>query len=253
MRLGVNASALPMRLQTVACPDCKALITDLTAHALACGSIGAQPGRTRLHTAMEFACRTLLRELDPSLIVTDSKDAYPHDQGFAVNTSTPEAINHHADAGVLDTKSGQKTLIDFTFTNAAGKSGKDGAEAGYHADLAEDAKLQQYAKEFPGFSPESSPSLEIISMEHHGSWSKSTRAYWDARAIAAHTRQTANMEFPTPLSVISRRVLQTLAIALWRINASRIMQFHRRACYGAQQVRNSNEAEALAVGPGDGS
>jgi hypothetical protein len=33
-------------------------------------------------------------------------------------------------------KSGQQTLIDFTFTNAAGKSGKDGAEAGYHADLA---------------------------------------------------------------------------------------------------------------------
>ncbi len=95
-------------------------------------------------------------------------------------------------------------------------------------------------------------------MEHHGSWSKSSRAYWDARAIAAHTRQTANMEFPTPLSVISRRALQTLAIALWRINlnASRIMQFHRsdrRACYGAQQVRNSNEAETLAlvVGPGD--
>jgi hypothetical protein len=57
------------------------------------------------------------------------------------------------------------------------------------------------------------------------------------RAIAAYTRQMANMEFPTPLSVISRRVLQTLAIALWRINASRrIMQFHRRACYGAQQV-----------------
>ncbi len=78
-------------------------------------------------------------------------------------------------------------------------------------------------------------------------------AYWNARVIAAHTRQTANMEFPTPLSVISRRVLQTLAIALWRINASRIMQFHRRARNGAQQVRNSNEAEALAVGPGDGS
>ncbi len=60
------------------------------------------------------------------------------------------------------------------------------------------------------------------------------------------------MEFPTvltSLSVISRRVLQTLAIALWCINASRIMQFHRRAYYGAQQVRNSNEAEALAVDP----
>jgi hypothetical protein len=89
----------------------------------------------------EVACRSLrvLRDdLDPSLIVTDSRDAYPHDHGFAVNASTPEAINHHADAGVLDTtKTGQKTLIDFTFTNAAGKSesGKDGAEAasGYHA------------------------------------------------------------------------------------------------------------------------
>jgi hypothetical protein len=67
-------------------------------------------------------------------------------------------------------------MIDFTFTNAAGKSGKDGAEAGYNADLAEDAKLQQYAKEFPGFSPESSPSLEIISMEHHGPWSTAAGA-----------------------------------------------------------------------------
>ncbi len=90
-------------------------------------------------------------------------------------------------------------------------------------------------------------------MEHHGSWIKSTRAYWDARVDAALARQMAAMEFPTPLSVISRRVFRTLAIALWRINASRIMQFHRRACYGAQQVRNSNEAGALAVGPGDGS
>ncbi len=85
----------------------------------------------RLH--MEVACITLLRDLEPSLILTDSRDAYPHHQGFAVKASTPEAINHHANAGVLDTKSGQKTLIDFTFTNAAGKSGMDGAEAGYHA------------------------------------------------------------------------------------------------------------------------
>jgi hypothetical protein len=64
---------------------------------------------------------------------------------LAVNVSTPEAINHHADAGVLDTKTCQKTMFDLTFTNAAGKSATDGAEAGYHhADLAEDAKLQQY-------------------------------------------------------------------------------------------------------------
>jgi hypothetical protein len=181
--------------------------------------------------------------------VTNSKDAYPHDHGFAVSSSHPEAINHHADAGVFDTKTGEKILIDFTFTNAAGKSGVDGAEPGHHADLAEDKKLRKYAKEFPGFSQKSSPSLEIISMEHHGSWSKSTRAYWDARVNAAHQRQMATMEFPTPLSVMKRRVLQTLAIALWRINASRIMQFHRRACFGAQQVRDSTDVEVLAVGP----
>jgi hypothetical protein len=89
-------------------------------------------------------------------------------------------------------------------------------------------------------------------MEHHGSWSKSMRAYCDARAIAAHTRQMATVEFPAPLSVSSRRVLQTvtLAIALWRINASRIMQFHRRACFSAQNVWYNTGVEALAVGPG---
>ena len=81
------------------------MITDLTAHALACGSIWAQSGRTRLHIAiLEVACRTLrvLTDLDPALVVTNSKDAYPHDHGFAVNSSTSEAIYHHADAGVLD-------------------------------------------------------------------------------------------------------------------------------------------------------
>ena len=118
--------------------------------------------------------------------------------------------------------------------------------------MAEDKKLQQYAREFPGFSQESSPSLEIISMEHHGSWSKSTRAYWDARAIAAHTRQTAWSSLHL-CQLFLDGFLQTLAIALWRINACRIMQFHRRACYGAQRVRSSTEAEVLAVGPGGGS
>ncbi len=130
----------------------------------------------------------------------------------------------------------------------------------YHADVAEDAKLQQYAKEFPGFSPESTQRAAY--RWRSSAWSITAagarvHAYWDAREIAAHTRQTANVEFPIPLPVISRRVLQTLAIALWRINASRIIQFHpgRRACYGAQQLRNSlsNEAETLAVGPGNGS
>ena len=252
-RLGVNARALPGSLLEVACPDCKARITDLTAHATSCGSINAQPGRTLLHSALEVANRTLHGELDPTLVVTNSRDAYPTDHGFEVNSMIPEAINHHADAGVYDTTTGQKILIDFTFTNAAGKLGVDGAEPGHHADLAEDKKLRQYAKEFPGFSQKSSVALVIISMEHHGSWSKSTRAYWDDRVSAAHKRQTTTMEFPTPLSVITRRVLQTLAVALWRINASRIMQFHRRACYGAQRVGDSTEAEALAVGPGDGS
>ncbi len=102
----------------------------------------------------------------------------------------------------------------------------DGAKPGHQMDLAKDRKLRKYAKEFPGFSPESSPSRDIISVEHLGSWSKSTRAYWDARVVAAHTRQMATMEFSTPssLSVMKRRVLQfyelqTLAIALWHINA----------------------------------
>ena len=51
----------------------------------------------------------------------------------------------------------------------AQRKGVDGAEPGHRADSAEDKKLRQYTKEFPGFSQESSPSLEIISMEHHGS------------------------------------------------------------------------------------
>jgi hypothetical protein len=54
----------------------------------------------------------------------------------------------------------------------------DGAEPRHHAPgLAEDRKLRKYAKGFSGFSQESSPSLEISSMEHHGSRSKSTLAY----------------------------------------------------------------------------
>ncbi len=73
-------------------------------------------------------------------------------------------------------------------------------------------------------------SLEIISMKHQGSLSKSTRACWDARVLTAQQRQMATTELPTPLSVMKRLVLQTLAIVLWRINASRTMQFHRRAC-----------------------
>ena len=67
----------------------------------------------------------------------------------------------------------------------------------------------------------------ILCMERHGSWSKGTRQYWDAseRVQAAHQRQVATKEIPTPLSLFTRRVLQTLAIALWRSNASHILQF----------------------------
>ncbi len=56
-----------------------------------------------------------------------------------------------------------------------------------HADLAEDAKLQQYAKEFPGLSRESSPSLEIISMEHHGSEQEYARVLGCPCDCSAHT------------------------------------------------------------------
>jgi hypothetical protein len=41
-----------------------------------------------------------LRELDPQLVVTGSKDAYPADQVFTASEARPEAVNHHADAFV---------------------------------------------------------------------------------------------------------------------------------------------------------
>jgi hypothetical protein len=49
-----------------------------------------------VRTAMEVTCRTLLADPNTSLVVNNSKDAYPHDHGFAVNRSTPEAFNYHA-------------------------------------------------------------------------------------------------------------------------------------------------------------
>ena len=88
------------------------------------------------------------------------------------------------------------TLIDFTFTNAAGISVVDGAEPGFHADVAEGVKLKQYAEQFPDFKQSSDPSLVILCMEHHDSWSKGTRLYWDERVQAAHQRQAATKEIP---------------------------------------------------------
>ena len=79
-------------------------------------------------------------------------------------------------------------------------------------------------------------------MERHGSWSKGTKAYWKARVHAANERQKSR-EFPVPLSVLTRRVLQTLAVALRRVNASRILQFRRRVI-NAQ--RGEEAAEELA-------
>ena len=89
-------------------------------------------------------------------------------------------------------------------------------------------------------------------MERHGSWSKGTRQYWDERVQAAHQRQAATKEIPTPLSVITRRVLQTLAIALWRSNASHILQFYRRVYNSARRVVGSGIVEELVAGPGGG-
>ena len=72
-----------------------------------------------------------MTELVPSLVVTGSKDAYPSDHGFDVSAVHPEAVNHRADACAYDTATGDRHLIDFTFTNAAGKSGVDGAGSGF--------------------------------------------------------------------------------------------------------------------------
>ena len=96
----------------------------------------------------------------------------------------------------------------------------------------------QYAKEFPGISAESSPALRILTTEPHATPSKGTRLYWkELRVVAAASeRQKANKEFPVHISVLTRRVRQTLAIALWRVNAGHILQFRRRALEGARRV-----------------
>ena len=93
-----------------------------------------------------------------------------------------------------------------------------------------------YAKEFPGISAESSPALRILTTERHGTPSKGTRLYWKELVAAASERQKANKEFPVHISVLTRRVRQTLAIALWRVNAGHILQFRRRALEGARRV-----------------
>ena len=232
LRLGVDAFRAPT--VAVTCPDCHKTIADLTAHGVACPSVEGQTGRTRLHTAMEVASRSLLRELDPQLVVTGSKDAYPADHGFTVSAAHPEAANHHADAFVYDTATNYGHLIDFTFTSAAKSTGVNGAVAGGQADLADADKEKQYTKEFPDLKPDSSPIAFVsLSMERNGSWSQGTRSYWKARVDNAHQNQVGT-EFPTPKSVLTRRVLQTLAVALWRINAGHILQLHRRATAGVE-------------------
>ena len=244
LRLGVDA--FPPPLAAVKCPDCGQTLGDWTAHALACSSIEAQSERTTLHTANDVVVRALLRDLNPELVVTGSNDAYPADLGMRHNDLIPEALNHRADARVYDARSGTTYLIDFTFTNSARLSGKNGAAPGGHADEAEAAKYAQYNREFPGFGADSSPALVVLSGERHGSISKGSRDYWDAVVKDAHGRQ-ATQEFPVPLSVMIRRVRQTLAVAMRRLNASRILQFRRRALEGAQRVRIAGQGvEGLA-------
>jgi hypothetical protein len=82
-------------------------------------------------------------------------------------------------------------MIDFTFTNAAGKSasGVDGAasETRHHANLAEldDGKLRKYVKEFPqaGLSQESSPTI--------AGKSESLAAAWSTTGTAIGVREPA--------------------------------------------------------------
>ena len=59
--------------------------------------------------------------------------------------------------------------------------------------------------------------------------------------------KAATKEFPTPFSVITRRVLQTLAIALWHSNVSHILQLYRRACHSARRVVGSGVVEGLVA------
>ena len=169
---------------------------------------------------MDVASRSLIR--DPECAVTGSQDAYPADYG-----------------------TGTGHLIDFTFTNSAKSTGKNGAAPGGQADEAELAKYVQYHGQFHGLNANSSPALIILCMERHGSWSQGTRDYWKALVHAAHERLKTR-EFPVHLSVLTRRVLQTLAVALRRMNASRILQFRRRALDGAQRVGQGVEGPAGA-------
>ena len=232
-RLGVNA--FPPPLVAVKCPDCHQTLSESTSHGLCCPSAAAQGKRTEAHTAMDVATRVLIRELNPDCVVTGSQDAYPADKGFRASDAHPEAINHRADAYVFDIGTGTGHLIDYTFVNSMKSTGKNGAAPGGHADIAEGEKYAQYGKEYVGFNAESSPALVVLAMERHGSFSKGTREYWKAVVHAAHERQKTS-EFPVHLSVLTRRVFQTLAVAMWRVNASHILQFHRRAFDGARRV-----------------
>jgi hypothetical protein len=63
-------------------------------------------------------------------------------------------------------------------------------------------KEKQFSTEFPGYGPNSKPALVILSLEHHGSWSQGTIAYWDAQIKTAHDREVINMEYLTLLSVL---------------------------------------------------
>jgi hypothetical protein len=206
---------------------------------------------------METAARALIRWLDDQCWVTGSNDAYPADHGIPVSTSHAYAINHRADAFVWDAATGNGFFIDYTFTDAAKSEGKDGALPGGQADIEEDRKMKQYGKQFPSLTVDSSPALVILSMERHGSWSKGTCEFWKARVHNASTRGQSK-EFPIHKSVITRRVLQTLAVALQRCNALRILQLHRRAYFGAQRggARAEDAAPPLAddaeSGGGDG-
>ena len=88
-------------------------------------------------------------------------------------------------------------------------------------------------------------------MECHGSWSKGTKAYWKMLVHAAtRNERQKTREFPVHLSVLTRRVLQTLAVALRRVNASRILQFRHRTILmpsGGRSLRRSSQASKAAA------
>lgn len=79
---------------------------------------------------------------------------------MAVSNAYTDAVNHHADAYVWDSSSGNGHLIDVIFINAANASGKTGS--GGRADVAEGRKFAQCLSDFPLLTAKNSFAREYL-------------------------------------------------------------------------------------------